>query len=309
MIVCELVIFFSERTSCIIIGGGFRNGFTSSTFEVLTGDLGTKQLPNLPEDISGSLMVKHNGHILLCGGLKQCLKLDHGTWREHSTLNRERIMHSVVTTQHTTFIFGGFNSRNTYEYLPKESNTWLIGKTVIPGGYYSGCAIAVKSEQEIWLIGGFGIEYGTEKRILSFNINDHTFQELPFRLNVRRVGSRCAYIPNTNKIIVTGGCNLTSIQRKSTESTEIIDTDRRVSIIASPMNDKRFGHGIGIITFNGKETLAVFGGREKSYKWLDSAELYNTKTGKWEPTDIKLKGPKGNFGFLTMKLSEAISNF
>ena len=308
-----MIIFFSEKTLCIIIGGGYGNGSTSSTFEVLTGDLGTKQLPNLPEGTIGSSMVKYKGNIiLLFGGYKnskQCLQLDHGTWKEHSTLNEDRIMHSVVTTKHTTFIFGGFNSSRTYEYLQKESNTWLTGNNKIPGGYYSGCAIAVKSEQEIWLIGGFGIEYGTEKRILSFNINDHTFQELPFRLNVRRVGSRCAYIPNTNKIIVTGGCNLTSIQRKSTESTEIIDTDRRVSIIASPMNDKRFGHGIGIITFNGKETLAVFGGREKSYKWLDSAELYNTKTGKWEPTDIKLKGPKGNFGFLTMKLSEAISNF
>ena len=305
VIVSELVIFFSEKTFCIIVGGGYGNGNIYSTLEVLTGDLGRLQLPNLPEDISGSSMVKHNGNILVCGGLrnpKQCLKLDHGNWKEHSTLNDTRIMHSVVTTKHTTFIFGGFYSSRTYEYLQKESNTWLTGNNKIPGGFSSGCAIAVKSEQEIWLIGGFG----TEKRILSFNINDHTFQELPFRLNVRRVSSRCAYIPNTNKVIVTGGCNLTSIQQKSTE---IIDTDRRVSIIASPMNVKRFGHGIGIITFNGKETLAVFGGREKSYKWLDSAELYNTKTGKWEQTDIKLNGAKGHFGFLTVKLSEAISNF
>ena len=107
----------------------------------------------------------------------------------------------------------------------------------------------------------------------------------------------------------TGGCKLTSFPLDCTESTEIIDTDRRVSITASPMNNKRFGHGMGVITINGKERLAVFGGRDKSNKWLDSAELYNTKTGKWEPTDIKLNGPKGNFGFLTMKLSEAISNF
>ena len=57
-----------------------------------------------------------------------------------------------------------------------------MGKTEIPGGFKSGFAIAVKSEQEIWLIGGTW----TEKRILSFNVNSHTFQVVPFQLNVGR---------------------------------------------------------------------------------------------------------------------------
>ena len=308
MIVCELVIFFSERTSCIIIGGGFGNGSKYSTFEVLTGDLGTKQLQNLPEGTSRSPMVKHNGHILLCGGLKQCLKLDHGTWKEHSTLNEERFSHSAVTTQTATFIFGGFYSRDTYEYLPKDSDKWLTGKTLIPGGFVDGCAISVKSGQEIWLLGGSR----SEKRILSFNTNDHTFQELLFQLNVGRVSHRCAYIPNTNKIIVTGGYNSSF---RPLDCSEIIDTDRRVSLTTNQMTQERFGHGIGVVTINGKEKLAVFGGSEEFVapkelvKHLDSVELYNAEAGKWEPTDIKLNGAKGHFGFLTVKLSEAISNF
>ena len=197
------LFFFAAKTSCIIVGGGYGIESKYSTFEVLTGDLGKKQLPNLPDGICGSSLVKHNGYILICGGLrnpKQCLKLDHGTWKEHSTLKKERVLHSVVTTQHTTFIFRGFYSRNTYEFLPTDSDTWLIGKTVIPRGFDDGCA---KSEQEIWLLGG---DYSV-KRILSFNTNDHTFQELPFQLNVGRVGHRCGYIPNTTKIIVTGGYN------------------------------------------------------------------------------------------------------
>ena len=33
-----------------------------------------------------------------------------------------------------------------------------MGKTEIPGGFNYGCAIAVKSEKEIWLIGGYGSE-------------------------------------------------------------------------------------------------------------------------------------------------------
>ena len=39
---------FTERISCIIIAGG-----NDTSVEVLTGELGTKQLPNLPEDIYG----------------------------------------------------------------------------------------------------------------------------------------------------------------------------------------------------------------------------------------------------------------
>ena len=160
------------------------------------------QLPFLPKTIMYSSMVLHDGAILLCGGTnnyQKCLQLDHGTWKEHSTLNQKRVDHSAVTTQTATFLFGGIFSRETYEYLPKGSSTWLMGKREIPGGFRNGCAIAVKSDQEIWLIGGMF----TEKRILSFNVNDHIFKELPYQLNIRRSGHRCAFIPNTKKVMIT----------------------------------------------------------------------------------------------------------
>ena len=120
------------RISGIIIAGGYG----SSVVDFLTGDLRIKQLPNLPDRIHGSSMVACFGTILLCGGsynLRQCLQLDHGTWKEHSPLNEKRVWHSIVATQETTFIFGGSCSRTTYEYLPEDSITWLIGKTEIPG--------------------------------------------------------------------------------------------------------------------------------------------------------------------------------
>ena len=40
---------------------------------------------------------------------------------------------------------------------------------------------------------------------------------------------------------------------------------------------------------------------------LDSIEVYNTETEKWETIDIKLKEPKHSFGFMTLKLSDIIS--
>ena len=150
-------MLFSGRISGIIVAGGYDVSHNECYF--LAGNLGIKQLPTLPHNIKYSSMVLHNGTILLCGGSgneKKCLQLDHGIWKEHSTLNVERTCHSVVTTQAATFVFGGFNTSKTYEYLPKGSTKWIIGKTVIPRGFQIGCAIAVKSGKEIWLIGGYG---------------------------------------------------------------------------------------------------------------------------------------------------------
>ena len=250
-------------------------------------------------------MVAHNGTIILCGGmgnLEKCLQLDNGTWKEHSTLNKKRTLHSAVTTQTATFIFGGdYSNRKTYEYLPKDSTKWLMGKTGIPGGFNRGFAIAFKSGQEIWLIGGAG----TEMRILSFNVNDHTFQELPFQLNVGRYGHRCAFIPNTNKVMITGGYNFS--QCTWLDSTEILDTDDGSVTMASPMNSKRYGHGMGVITINGEDRLAVFGGRDGRNS-LYSVELCNTQTEKWEISDFKLSEAKFGFSFLTVKLGDILSN-
>merc|ERR1719210_3272030 len=91
---CDIMEKALKKIHCIVIAGGYDEydvGY--DTVEVLTGDLGTKQLPNLPEGIYGSSMVLHNGIILLCGGSnnkQKCLQLDHGTWKEHSSLNKER---------------------------------------------------------------------------------------------------------------------------------------------------------------------------------------------------------------------------
>jgi len=301
-----------KKISSIIIAGGV---FMSSV-EVLTGDLGTKKLPNLPDEIDGSPMVLHNGTILLCGGdynLKKCLQLDHGTWKEHSTLNEKRWYHSAVTTQTATFLFGGLNSgyrETTYEYLPKDSTTWLMGKTNIPGGFREGYAIAVKSDQEIWLIGGCR----TFKRILSFKIKDHTFEELSSQLNVGRAGHSCAFIPNTNKVMITGGYNFSE---GSLDSVEILDTEEGSVTTANPINSKieshmnseRTDHGMGVVTINGEERLAVFGGFDGNDENddLDSVEVYNIQTEEWDSTDIKLKEAKRGFGFLSVKLSDVIS--
>ena len=174
---------------------------------------------------------------------------------------------------------------------------WIMGKIEIPGGFEDGCAVAIKSDQEIWLIGSFR----TGKRILSFDVESHNFKVLPFQLNVGWRSHRCAFIPNTNKIMVTGGGNDDFLY-----STEILDPEDGSVTMASPMNSKRVYHGIGIITVNGEDRLAVVGGSDGRTQ-LDSVELYNTQTEKWEMTDFKLSEAKCGFGFLTIKLGDIFS--
>ena len=254
-------------------------------------------------------MVLHNGTILLCGGLDgredndlHCLEFTNRSWKKHSTLNMLRGGHSTVSVQKGTFIFGGGHSPETYEYLPKESTTWIMGKKEIPEDiWHQGCAIAVKSEQEIWLI-GVG---QSRKKIISFDVNDHTFKELPWQVNVRRGGFRCAFIPNTNKIMITGGSGRFGIMK----STEIIDTEDGSVKMASPMNHERFDHGMGVFKINNEDRLAVFLGKKSDDEMNDNRlELYNAQTEKWEETDIEMNGPKCGFGFLSVKLADIVSN-
>ena len=294
-----------ERISCILVAGGIEAENKGSSVGVLTGDLGTIQLPNLPSNIFGSSAILHNGTMLLCGGRNNyqwCLQLDCRIWKKHSILNDQRGLHSAVTTQTATFLFGGCHSKESYEYLPKDSTTWLMGKNEIPGGFCDGYAIASKSGQEIWLIGG----NETENRIIKFDVKNHRFHFLSTQLNVGRRGHRCAIIPGTNKIMITGGIGISNV---FLDSTEILDIAEEKVTMASPLNPKRVGHGIGIVTINGKEKMVAFGGFDDRRTLVDEVQVYNVQTEKWEASDIKLSEPKHNFGFTSVTLKDIIPNF
>ena len=106
--------------------------------------------------------------------------------------------------------------------------------------------------------------------------------------------------------MITGGhhCNF-----KYFDSTEVLDTDNGSITMACPMNSKRIDHGMGVMTINGEDKVAVFGGLESCRREneLDSIEFYNTQTEKWEMADFKLSEPKVGFGFLPIKLGDILS--
>lgn len=193
--------------SIAIIAGGSTVFLNSKLVEAYSENYSKIQLPNLPTAIVGPNLFHHNGTILLCGGQdnflnsnKRCYQLVGSSWKQHSSINQSRPYASVAIANSCAFLFGGTKNPYTYEYLIQNSTNWEEGKSKIPGGFEIGSAIAI-SQEEIWLIGG----QDTERRILSFNAKNHTFEELSTKLQDNRIRHACALIPGTTNIIITGG--------------------------------------------------------------------------------------------------------
>ena len=213
---------------------------------------------------------------------------ENDAWKEHSTLHEDRRSASAVTTADGTYIFGGYDSKETFEFLPKNSKTWKDGQTKIPDGIYPGCAVEVLDKQEILLIGGFE----TYTRILKFDIETQDFKVMNVSLIKERWGHACASLPNTNLVVVTGG--LDSLLNRDATS-EIINIDDNTITLGNPMNANRFGHGMAVITIDNEDQLVVFGDYDG-----DSVETLNPRNRKWEVSDMKSKETKYNFGYTSL---------
>ena len=179
-----LVFLISVEPKSILVAGGYAKYPPLDSVEIISSEssLTNKKLAELPNGIDGqpSLFLQ-DGNLLLCGGQgneNYCLMHEKYSWKEHSKLNNMRSFASAVTTDDGTFIFGGDDSKETYEFLPKNSNVWNQGRSKIPGGFRHGCAVEVPEKSEILLIGG----YDTHTRILKFDIETQNFEEMSVSL-------------------------------------------------------------------------------------------------------------------------------
>ena len=65
---------------------------------------------------------------------------------------------------------------------------------------------------------------------------------------------------------------------------------------------------MGVVTINGKDRLAVFGGCDGRTQ-LASVELYNSETEKWETSHLKLSEARSGFSCLIVKFGDILSLF
>ena len=299
-----MILFISGKTSASI-------ALSSWNEILLVGDWKInpqKPIPKLPLNFESRFVTMHNKSILVGGTLLGnliCLELNHDTWKQHSDLNDERLYPSVVTTEMATFVFGGKSPQNystgiSYEYLPNGCTTWKVGTSQIPIWFEQGCAVAIPSDKNIWLLGSIC----AMNRIIKFDIDTHVFQDLSYgkngcaRIKDMRYQQRCIAIPGTMNILITGGL---TTGRTCKNTTEVFNTENLAIVRGPPMNMSRAQHGIGIITIKGYDRIVVFGGIGNNEHCLDSVEVYNTETQKWALTNLKLKKASAFTGNICLK--------
>ena len=145
------------------------------------------------------------------------------------------------------------------------------------------------------------------------------------KLKVGRRDHKCAYIPGTNKIVITGGMvgalfarpykpgekTISDFRGSVFDSTEIIDIDSETISMGNPMNLRRHSHGIGHVAINGKDKLVVFGGTDgggNNAKALDEIEIYDNETDQWKLSTIRLDKGVRNIECLNIKLGEILES-
>ena len=116
--------------SVLIVGGD--NEYGNSSENLFTNP--DCSVPNLPNNNRGhSLSLSAGDHkVLSCGGTNNghvCheLRPQIGQWTWHSTMTNNRTYSTAISMPNGIYIFGGFDSSTTTDFLPKSSKVWQAG--------------------------------------------------------------------------------------------------------------------------------------------------------------------------------------
>ena len=284
------MFYISEEHSILLVGGH------DGSDPVKTAELISNRcnVTSLPSGIAGkpSLILTNDNNILLCGGYnneQECLELKDKNWVHHSELIVSRRYAMAIRMAKGTFIFGGWDSPNTWEWLPSGSATWTLGGSIPDPGFKKGCGFPISS-QEILLIGGDS----SEQRILQFNISTEEWTEMDEKLQPGRFVHSCVVFKNS--IVVSGGLS-GGYNGKVLKPTQIINKDNITLNYSSDMKQARYNHGLVIAHYNNQPTVLAIGGGP----YTDSIEVWDPESKTWLlSNDLRLSEAKDSFGALSV---------
>ena len=300
-----------KKNSIVVVGGIGAQHNELSSIEVISSDQTTRtkiEIPRFPKQIHKCHLFIQDGVLMAAGGFnwsgsfnESCYQLKNGIWKINTKLKTKGYCtpDNLVITSKAIYTFGADKYSKIVRYLPTNSKNWRVEKnSKIPGYFVFGCAVEVKSKGEIWLIGGCG-ERG--KIILSFDLQNHTFKELPMKLITGRSSHKCILtkIGDSEVILVTGGIS-EEVRGRQLKSVEIVNITEGTVTLSSPMNTRRNTHGIGTLNINNQTRIVVFGGWNGS-KDLSTIEVFDQETLKWEfVKDYEMAESRSDFGYFTI---------
>ena len=293
------------------MGGSGENNKIFSTVEVIPSVGSQFPIPNFPKQIFGCHLFMQNGTLTAAGGFdwngsfnETWYQLKNGFWQINTALKTSGYCTptNMVITSKAIYTFGADENANKVRYLPNNGKNWMVKEHIeIPGQFRIGCAVEIKSKGEIWLIGG---NDDNGNRILSFDLETHTFKDLPLKLITGRSRHICfvTKIGDSEVILVTGGNSEAKTPKRHTllNSVEIINIADG-SVTSSPlMTFRRNGHGIGTLNINNQPRICVFGGWNGE-KEENTVEVFDEETLKWELVkDFQMMEFKSEFGYITI---------
>ena len=253
----------------------------------------SKILGKLRKVYPGASLGYHHGDVTLLGAnpnRRDCLKVKETEyWKKYNMFLVKRTNHASVSTKKGLYVFGGIENCQSYEYLPKDSTTWLMGKNEIPISFRNGCAIYLHGN--IYLIGNWS------DQIIKFDVIQETFEVLTTKLTSKRMWTRCGIIPHSKKIIITGGHDFDG----PVDYCEIYDTESGSVTFTKPMKKKRYDHALVTMPLNGKDKIIVFGGRAFSEN-PQNIEVLDVEKLEWNSIDLDVNNVK--FGSVTLDLGK-----
>ena len=126
--------------SVLIVGGN--NEYGNSSENLFTNP--DCHVPNFPyKNIGNSLSLSAGDHkVLSCGGeygefgrhVCHELRPQIGEWTWHSNMTHERRYSTAISMPHGIYIFGGYDSPTTTDFLPMFSKVWQAGPNM-PWGH------------------------------------------------------------------------------------------------------------------------------------------------------------------------------
>ena len=184
-----------------------------------------------------------------------------------------------------TYLFGGYSSPNTTDFLPASSDTWQAGPPpplLAPEGTYGGCGVAVSITEIVFVGGNKVIKYNTVN-------NQETAME---RLPERRSSHACALL---NGNIIVGGGVYSGIRPGGPHlirSTYIISLSTGIVRTRGNINEPRYSHAM--VTLDG--LYPAIGGVHVGFEVIPSIEEWNKEDEIWETSKMNLSKERSQFG-------------